>query len=79
MHKESEQVVIKVRASSSAPISRMPRQEISPSHLTPAASSMLISYHPSFERLAPVWELPKQKQQHVIIPHQDSSQNKSPH
>lgn len=74
MLKESEQVVIYVRATSSAPISKMLRQENTPSRLT-----LLASYNPSFERLSLVWGLPKQKQQRVIIPHRDPSQRKSTH
>lgn len=79
MLKEWEQVVIYVRATSSAPISKMLRQENTPSRLTPAASPLLASYNTSFERLVLVWGLPKQKQQHVIIPHLDPSQRKSTH
>lgn len=79
MLKESEQVVIYVRAPSSALISKMLQQGNTPSRLTPAASPLLASYHPSFERLILVWGLPKQKQQHVITPHRDPSQRKSTH
>lgn len=68
-----------MRATSSAPISKMLRQENSPSHPTPAASPLLASHHASFERLALVWGLPKQRQQHVTIPPRDRSQRKSRH
>lgn len=68
-----------MRAMSSAPISRMLRQENTPSHPTPAASPLLASYNTSFERLVLVWGLPKQWQQHVTIPPRDRSQRKSTH
>jgi len=79
MLKESEQVVIRVRATSSAPIPKLLRQENTPSRLTPVASPLLASYNPSFERLIPAWGLPKQKQQHIIIPHCVAPQRKSTH